>query len=103
MPVLFKWNVKIGYFRTKKVKIGKIKDLSDVMASPATYARNATIKLNVSGLGPVTFPGTPLCFSDDELGFEPAPELGQHNKEIYCDLLGHSETELAQLLENQDI
>ena len=28
MPVLFKWNVKIGYFRTKKVKIGKIKDLS---------------------------------------------------------------------------
>ena len=82
---------------------GKIKDLSDVMASPATYARNATIKLNVSGLGPVTFPGTPLCFSDDELGFEPAPELGQHNKEIYCDLLGHSETELAQLLENQDI
>lgn len=28
MPVLFKWNVKIWYFRTKKVKIGKIKDLS---------------------------------------------------------------------------
>lgn len=28
MPVLFKWNVKIGYFRTKKVKIGKIKDIS---------------------------------------------------------------------------
>lgn len=27
MPVLFKWNVKIGYFRTKKVKIGKIKNL----------------------------------------------------------------------------
>ena len=28
MPVLFKWNVKLQDFMVKKVKIGKIKNLS---------------------------------------------------------------------------
>lgn len=82
---------------------GKIKDLGDVMESPATYVRNTTVKLEVPGLGPVTFPGTPLYFSDEELGFDRAPDLGEHNKEIYCDLLGHSEEELEKLLQNEDI
>lgn len=82
---------------------GKVKDLGDVMRSPATYVRNTTVKLEVPGLGPVTFPGTPLHFSDEELGFDPAPELGQHNEEIYGGLLGLSAEELEQLKENKDI
>lgn len=82
---------------------GKIKDLGDVMQSPATYVRNTTIKLEVPGLGPVTFPGTPLWFSDEELGFDPAPDLGEHNKEIYGGLLGLSDDELKALTDNQDI
>lgn len=82
---------------------GKVKDLGDVMRSPATYVRNTTVKLEVPGLGPVTFPGTPLHFSDEELGFDPAPELGQHNEEIYGGLLGLSAEELEELKANKDI
>ena len=82
---------------------GKVKDLGDVMRSPATYVRNTTVKLEVPGLGPVTFPGTPLHFSDEELGFDPAPELGQHNEEIYGGLLGLSAEELKQLKADKDI
>lgn len=82
---------------------GKIKDLGDVMKSPATYVRNTTVKLNVPGLGDVTFPGTPLYFSDEKLGFDPAPDLGEHNKEIYCGLLGMSDEEFETLLQNEDI
>lgn len=82
---------------------GKVKDLGDVMRSPATYVRNTTVKLEVPGLGPVTFPGTPLHFSDEELGFDPAPELGQHNEEIYGGLLGLSTEELEQLKADKDI
>lgn len=78
---------------------GKIKDLGDVMKSPATYARNATVKLEVPGLGEVTFPGTPLNFSDEKLDFTPAPELGEHNKEIFGGLLGLSDDEIEQLKE----
>ena len=76
---------------------GKIKDLGDVMKSPATYVRNTTVKLEVPGLGPVTFPGTPLNFSDEKLEFTPAPELGEHNEEIYMGLLGRTREELEQL------
>lgn len=76
---------------------GKIKDVGDVMKSPATFARNATVKLEVPGVGMVTFPGTPLNFSDEELAFTRAPELGEHNKEIYGGLLGMSEEEIEAL------
>lgn len=67
------------------------------MGSPATFARNTTVKLEVPGLGPVTFPGTPLSFSDEELQFTRAPELGEHNREIYGGLLGLSDKEIQQL------
>ncbi len=76
---------------------GKIKDVGDVMRSPATFARNTTVKLEVPGLRPVTFPGTPLSFSDEELQFTRAPELGEHNREIYGGLLGLSDKEIQQL------
>ena len=81
---------------------GKIKDIGDVMGSPATFARNTTVKLEVPGLGPVTFPGTPLSFSDEELQFTRAPELGEHNREIYGGLLGLSDKEiqLFRLVQN---
>ncbi|MBR5471522.1 MAG: CoA transferase [Oscillibacter sp.] len=82
---------------------GKIKDLGDVMRSPATYARNATVKLEVPGLGLVTFPGTPLHFSDEELQFTPAPDLGEHNEEVYGGLLGLSEEEIQHLKDAGDI
>lgn len=82
---------------------GKIKDLGDVMKSPATYVRNTTVKLEVPGLGPVTFPGTPLNFSDEKLEFTPAPELGEHNEEIYMGLLGRTREELEQLKVNKAI
>jgi len=67
------------------------------MASPATQTRNTTIKLDIPGMGEVTFPGTPMSFSDETLGFTSAPDLGEHNKEIYGGLLGLSDEEIAQL------
>lgn len=76
---------------------GKIKDIGDVMKSPATFVRNTTVKLDVPGLGKVTFPGTPLNFSDETLKFTPAPKLGEHNEEIYASLLGLRKEEIAQL------
>lgn len=82
---------------------GKIKDIGDVMKSPATFVRNTTIKLEVPGLGPVTFPGTPLNFSDETLEFTPAPELGEHNEEIYGELLGLSKEEIEKLKANKAI
>ncbi len=82
---------------------GKIKDVGDVMKSPATYSRNTTVKLEVPGLGQVTFPGIPISFSNETLEFAPAPKLGEHNKEIYGGLLGRSDEELERLAAEKSI
>lgn len=82
---------------------GKIKDLGDVMKAPPTSARNVTVKLNVPGLGDVTFAGTPLHFSDEKLEFTAPPALGEHNEEIYGELLGLSKEEIEQLKEEKAI
>ena len=82
---------------------GKIKDLGDVLNCPATYARNTTVKLDIPDIGPVIFAGTPLNFSGETLGFTRPPELGEHNREVYGELLGLSDEELAKLEEKKVI
>jgi crotonobetainyl-CoA:carnitine CoA-transferase CaiB-like acyl-CoA transferase len=48
--------------------------------------------------GPVSFPGPPYRLSDQEAVLpSPAPLLGQHNSDIYCDRLGYSKDELVKL------
>src|SRR5262249_32062447 len=42
----------------------------------------------------------PCLFSDGACRYEPAPLFGQHNEEIYGELLGLSEGEIAQLAED---
>ena len=48
--------------------------------------------------GPVSFAGPPYKLSNQEaLPPSPAPLLGQHNADIYCDVLGYSKEELVKL------
>jgi len=55
-------------------------------------------------IGPVKMAGVVPKFPDrEEKAIEPAPDLGQHNHEIYCGLLGLSDAELAALTEAEVI
>ena len=48
--------------------------------------------------GPVAFAGPPYNLHDQEaVPPSPAPYLGQHNAEIFCDQLGYSKEELVKL------
>ena len=42
-------------------------------------------------------PGGPFRTSEAEWHVEPAPSLGEHNREVICDLLGYSKSELGRL------
>ena len=48
--------------------------------------------------GPVSFAGPPYELSNQEASPpRPAPLLGQHNADIYCDVLDYSKEELVKL------
>ena len=80
------------------VPLGPINSIADIFEDEHIRARKTLETLDVPGEGPVTVPGvvphlrgTPGRI--DTLG----PTLGQHNDEIYRDLLGMSATELQEL------
>lgn len=53
------------------------------------------------GVGPFRVTAMPIKFSETETKISrPAPSLGQHNAEVYAELLGFDEEKLAQLKEN---
>ena len=80
------------------VPLGPINSIADIFEDEHIRARKTLETLNVPGEGPVTVPGVvPHLRSTpgriDTLG----PTLGQHNEEVYRDLLGMSATELQDL------
>jgi crotonobetainyl-CoA:carnitine CoA-transferase CaiB-like acyl-CoA transferase len=50
--------------------------------------------------GQVKLIGTPVRLGEERPDINlPPPRLGEHNREIYCGLLGYSERDLARLKE----
>jgi len=48
--------------------------------------------------GPLPYPGPPYRLADAEVKPQnPAPNLGQHNEEVYCRVLGYTRQQLAKL------
>ena len=48
--------------------------------------------------GPLPFPGPPYALQEaPQEAPRPAPFLGQHNPEVYCDLLGYTKEQLVKL------
>ena len=44
------------------------------------------------------YPGRPIIMGETPWQLRrPAPQLGEHNREVYCDALGYSQEELARL------
>jgi len=63
-------------------------------------ARGETVRLQHSGApdADVYGPGLPIVFSGSAVGFDqPPPGIGEHNSEVYGDLLGYSQAELHEL------
>jgi crotonobetainyl-CoA:carnitine CoA-transferase CaiB-like acyl-CoA transferase len=72
--------------------------IEDIMNDPHYRARGTIASVPDPHIGPVKMAGVVPKFPDSaEKPIEPAPDLGQHNAEIYGDLLGLSPERLAAL------
>jgi CoA:oxalate CoA-transferase len=85
-------------FQTARVPCGVVNTIDKLENDPQVIARDMIVNINYPALGSVPLPGTPfkLSLTPGSINTR-APKIGEHNEEIYCDLLGFSRKELNKL------
>lgn len=83
-----------------KLAYSFIFNIEDIMKDPHYAARGTIASVPDKDIGPVRMAGVVPRFSGTpQKDIECAPDLGQHNQEVYGQLLGLSETRVAELTE----
>jgi crotonobetainyl-CoA:carnitine CoA-transferase CaiB-like acyl-CoA transferase len=87
-------------FLKSKIASAPLNSPEDLVKNPHLKEREYFVEIDHPETGEVTYPGAPFKMSESPWKIRyPAPLLGQHNKEIYCDLLGYTKEELVKLRE----
>ena len=75
-----------------------VRDVAEVMGDPHMHERGMLEELDHVELGRVTLPNSPLRFHGAaKVPSRPNPQVGEHNRAVYCDWLGLSGSELDRL------
>jgi CoA:oxalate CoA-transferase len=85
------------------VPAAEVRSPAEAVRDPQVVARGETVRLRHPGApdADVYGPGLPIVFSGSAVGFDqPPPGIGEHNSEVYGDLLGYTESELRELQSN---
>jgi CoA:oxalate CoA-transferase len=103
-PVLEEWvsqrtsDEVVKIFRDARVPCGIVNTVDQLLVDPQVKARDMILYADYPGLGKIPLPGIPIKLSQTPGDVQsPAPMIGEHNKEVYCGLLGMSAEELNQL------
>ena len=80
-----------------KIPCGKVYDFDQVLNDPQIRARNMIEEIQSEKFGPIKVPGILVKLSESPGSIRtPAPELGEHNREILKDLCGFSDEEVTE-------
>jgi len=80
------------------IPCGRVNTIPQVAADPHIRDREMLVEVEHPGVGKVPLIGIPIKLSKTPGKIKTvAPMLGEHNEEIYCDLLGYTHQELNQL------
>ncbi len=89
------------FYRANRIRgliYGVVQDPSELRENPQYNHREYFRKVAHPVAGTAEMPGPPLNMEGTPWAVNsPAPRLGQHNREVYCDELGMSLDDLAQL------
>jgi CoA:oxalate CoA-transferase len=80
-----------------RIPTGYVCTAADLLASPQYQERGFLRQIDHPLTGTLTYPGVPWKMDDLPLVMQRAPCLGEHNREVYQNLLGLAERELAGL------
>ncbi len=71
--------------------------IPEVLAQPHLRARASFRTLEDPRAGELTYPGPPFRPGEGEWALRPAPRLGEHNAEVFGELLGLGRRDLVRL------
>ena len=81
------------------VPCGAVFDSQDILTDPHLHERGMIVTIEHPTRGTITMPGCPVQLTDSPVEARPAPLLGEHNEEVYRELLGLSADTLKKLAE----
>jgi len=106
LPLIEEWTTqytKAEVFemtKTRSIPVGPARSMSEVMDTEQFKVRDFFAEIEHPETGRITYPGAPFKFSRTPWAIRsPAPLLGQHNLEVYCQQLGYSREELVKMFE----
>jgi len=92
----------ISVLQAARVPCGVVNTIDKLENDPQVAARDMILNIDYPGLGNIPLPGIPVKLSLTPGSISSrAPKIGEHNKEIYCGLLGLSQKELNKLKEKE--
>jgi crotonobetainyl-CoA:carnitine CoA-transferase CaiB-like acyl-CoA transferase len=82
------------------IPAGPVNTVTEAIVDPQIHAREMIVDLDHPGIGNVPVAGIVPKLSKSPGRIQtPVPGIGQHNKEVFCNLLGYSEEELSRFKE----
>jgi CoA:oxalate CoA-transferase len=84
--------------REKRIPFAPVKNIKEVVNDPHLKVREYFVEVEHPATGPLKYPGAPYKLSQTPWKVDkPAPLLGEHNEEVYCQRLGYPREELSKL------
>ena len=84
--------------REKKIPFAPVRNMKEVVNDSHLKVRGYFVEVEHRATGPLKYPGAPYKLSQTPWKVDkPAPLLGEHNEEVYCQRLGYPKEELSQL------
>ena len=83
--------------RAAGVPAGAVQDGRDVFTDPELIAHGHYVRVDHPVMGASDMPAPPMRFSRSDIVVGPAPLLGEHNREVFVDLLGLDASQIAEL------
>ncbi|MBT6604528.1 CoA transferase [Candidatus Bathyarchaeota archaeon] len=80
------------------VPVAHVYNIAEAIEDPHVKARGSIIEYDHPTAGPVRMPGFPVKLSETPATYRlPAPQLGEHTKEVLSEMLGYSDEEIEEL------
>jgi formyl-CoA transferase len=79
------------------IPCGAVQDTVEVMHDPHLMERGMLAAVQHPVVGSFVMPGCPVRLDDSPVQVSAAPLLGQHNEEVYAELLGYTPEQVRQL------